>query len=138
MSTFKYTAGLNNVGSYQVSGAPYASGSLDASSGDALKITFPYVTQWVTIVNHDNGASSHLKVGFSELGVEGTNYFRVGPQGGSEGSQNLTINVKVSELWFSGSGDFDVVAGLTNLPVARINNLSGTLGNNWSGSVGVG
>ena len=133
MSTFKYTAGLNNVGSYQVSGAPYATGSLDATS--TISIEFPYVTQWITIVNHDN---NHLRIGFSELGVEDTNYFRCGPQAGNEHSQNLTINVKVSELWFTGSTDFDVVAGLTNLPVARVNNLSGTLGNNWSGSVGVG
>ena len=36
-----YTAGLNNVGSYQVSGAPFASGNLDATGGDPLKVTFP-------------------------------------------------------------------------------------------------
>jgi hypothetical protein len=44
-------------------------------------------------------------------------------------------------MWFTGSSDFDVVAGLTNIPVERINNLSGSgdiVGNNWSGSVGVG
>ena len=38
MSTFKYTAGLNNVGSYQVSGIPYATGSLDAQM--QLKLNF--------------------------------------------------------------------------------------------------
>lgn len=137
MSSFKYTVGLNNVGSYQVSGIPFASGSLDATTGDALVITFPYVTQWVTVVNHDNGASNHLKIGFSENGVGGTNYFTLGPQGGSEGTQNLTINVKVTEMWFTGSGDFDVVAGLTGLPVERVTNASPS-GSNWSGSVGVG
>ena len=139
MSNFIYSAGLNNVGSYQVSGMPFATGSLNATT--PMSISFPYVTQWVTIINHDNGGSAHLKVGFSQNGVEGTNYFTLGPQGGNEGTQNLTINVKVSELWFSGSSDFDVVAGLTNLPLQRINNLAGSdgiVGNNWSGSVGVG
>jgi hypothetical protein len=136
MSVFKYTAGLQNVGSYQVSGKPFASGSLDATN--SMSVEFPYVTQWITIVNHD---SNHLRVGFSENGVEGTNYFRCGPQAGNENSQNLTISVKTTELWFTGSTDFDIVAGLTNIPVERINNLSGSddiIGNNWSGSVGVG
>ena len=139
MSNFIYSVGLNNVGSYQVSGRPFTSGSLNATN--SMSVQFPYVTQWVTIINHDNGASGHLRVGFSENGVEGTNYFRLGPQTGNEETQNTTINVKVTELWFSGSTNFDIVAGLTNIPVQRINNLSGSdgiVGNNWSGSVGVG
>ena len=40
-------------------------------------------------------------------------------------------------MWFTGSDDFDVIAGLTNIPVDRINNISPS-GSNWSGSVGVG
>jgi hypothetical protein len=127
-----YTAGLNNVGSYQVSGAPFASGSISATS--ATKIQFPYVTQWVTVINH---SSTHLKAGFSEAGVDGDNYFRCGPETGAEGTQSITVKVKVSEMWFSGSNEFDIVAGLTNIPVQRVNNI-GPSGNNWSGSVGVG
>lgn len=127
-----YTAGLNNVGSYQVSGMPFASGSISATS--ATKIQFPYVTQWVTIVNHSN---THLKVGFSEAGVDGDNYFRCGPETGAEGTQSITVKLKVSEMWFSGSNEFDIVAGLTNIPVERVDNI-GPSGNNWSGSVGVG
>ena len=45
-----YTAGLNNVGSYQVSGIPYLSGGIDASGGGA-SLTFPYVTRWIQISN---------------------------------------------------------------------------------------
>ena len=127
-----YTAGLNNVGSYQVSGIPFASGSISATS--ATKIQFPYVTQWVTIVNHSN---THLKVGFSEAGLGGNNYFRCGPETGAEGTQSITVKLKVSEMWFSGSNEFDIVAGLTNIPVERVDNI-GPSGSNWSGSVGVG
>jgi hypothetical protein len=133
-----YTAGLNNVGSYQVSGIPYTSGSLSATAGSSLEITFPYVTQWITFINHDAGASNHLKVGFSDLGLQGSNYFRVGPQSGSEHSQNVTIEVKASRVFLTGSGDFDIVAGLTNLPISRVDNISPKAGTNWSGSVGVG
>lgn len=132
-----YTAGLNNVGSYQVSGIPFATGSLSATDGTALEVIFPYVTQWITFVNHDAGGTNHLEVGFSALGLAGSNNFRVGPQSGNEHTQNLTINVKVSRVFLTGSGDFDIVAGLTNIPIARVDNI-GVSGNNWSGSVGVG
>ena len=136
MASNIYTAGLNNVGSYQVSGIPYATGSLDATSG--MEIIFPYVTQWITFINHDSGANNHLYVGFSNNGLGDTsNYFRVGPQGSNEGSQNLTINVKVSRIYLSGSGDCDIVAGLTNLPVQRVDNIAPS-GSSWSGSAGVG
>jgi hypothetical protein len=136
MASNIYTAGLNNVGSYQVSGIPYATGSLDAENG--MEIIFPYVTQWITFINHDTGAPNHLYVGFSDLGVaETSNYFRIGPQTANENTQNLTINVKVSRVFISGSSNCDVVAGLTNLPIARVDNI-GPSGSNWSGSVGVG
>ena len=129
-----YTAGLNNVGSYQVSGAPFASGSIDATT--ATKIEFPYVTRWVQIFNH--GGSNHCRVGFSEKGVEGNNYFRISPETGNEASQNSgRLELKVTELWISGASGIDIVAGLTNIPVQRVNNI-GPSGNNWSGSVGVG
>ena len=139
MSSFKYTAGLNNVGSYQVSGAPFATGSLDATN--AIKIEFPYVTSWIYVKNNDT--SNSCKVGFSQNGVENSNYFTVHEDHSNnvDGS-SPRLDLKLSELWLSGSTNVDVLAGLTNLPVQRINNLSGSgggvVGNNWSGSVGVG
>ena len=69
---FKYQNGLSTTSAYQVSGIPFATGSLDleASSGDALKISFPHVTRWFTVVNRSN---QNVRVGFSKAGVEGTN-----------------------------------------------------------------
>lgn len=129
-----YTVGLNNVGSYQVSGMPFATGSINATT--AVKIEFPYVTRWVQFYNHAN--SSHCRVGFSQEGVEGTNYFRLSPQSGNEASQNSgRLELKITEIWLSGSDSVDIVAGLTNIPVERINSISPS-GSNWSGSVGVG
>lgn len=135
-----YTAGLNNVGSYQVSGMPYATGSLiaPASGSLPLKIEFPYVTQWVSIVNTN---SKHLRVGFSENGVKNGNfnYFLVHED--NHPTFNM-YNLKLTELYLlSDTGqsiaNVSVVAGLTNLPVSRINNI-GLSGSNWSGSIGVG
>lgn len=133
-----YTAGLNNVGSYQVSGIPFASGTIDCST--ATKIEFPYVTRWVSVVNN---AATPCNVGFSQAGVTsvggtGTNFFVLGKQSAADiPSTTERLELKVSELWISGSNSISIVAGLTNLPISRVNNI-GISGNNWSGSVGVG
>ena len=120
--------GLNNVASYQVSGQPYASGSISAI--EATKIEFPYVTRWVQVYNRGD---SDVKVGFSEAGVSGSNYFRVTAPSGS----SARLELKVSELWLYGSSAnaIDVVAGLTTIIPGRTTTDHGT---SWSGSVGVG
>jgi hypothetical protein len=137
-----YTAGLGNVGSYQVSGIPFASGNLDATGGTALKVTFPYVTRWVQIINHDTTELTCSFASGSLSATAGANCFKLHrTHGTNEGYYTPRFEWKVTEMWFTGSSDFDVIAGLTNISVDRINNLSGSgdiVGNNWSGSVGVG
>lgn len=123
-----YKPGLNNVGSYQVSGIPFASGSL-SSAGGVVEIVFPHVTQWVQIINHD---TAELTCSFSENGLTGNNHFRIHQAHGSnEGEYPPAMYVKVTRMYFTGSVDFDVVAGLTNIDTT-------SLPNNWTGSVGVG
>ena len=127
--------GLGNAASYQVSGKPFATGSLDATT--PVQIDFPSVTRWVQITNTDNAA---VKVGFSLNGVNGTNYFDV-PQG-TTGPMEL----KVTQLFLSGGGAdaTSVAAGLTFISNAMIDNPSVSSGSatatyyNWSGSAGVG
>ena len=124
-----YTAGLNNVGSYQVSGIPYLSGGLDATSGASLN--FPHVTRWIQITN---SGSNDLLYGYSENGASGENVGIVLPN-----SSTPRLEVKATELYLQGgtANGVYVAAGLTNLPVARVDNI-GPSGSNWSGSVGVG
>ena len=138
-----YSVGLNNVGSYQVSGVPFVTGSLTApaNTGTALKIEFPYVTRWISIAN---SSSHHIRFGFSAAGTSGSNHFIVHED--NHPTQNGPYELKCTELYIMSNDGSDrsgvyVMAGLTNIPVARINNLSGSgdvVGNNWSGSVGVG
>ena len=137
MASNIYTAGLNNVGSYQVSGAPFATASVDCKTpGTATKIDFPYVTQWIYVVN--NSANDVCKIGFSELGLKGTNYFTLAkPAGAGEISNTGVLELKITEIWLTGSADVDIVAGLTNLSTNRVLNASPS-GSNWSGSSGVG
>ena len=142
MSNFIYTAGLNNAGSFQVSGTPYVTSSIDCSDGTGpVKITFPYVTRWIIVQNNSSTTTEDLKVGFSSLGVQGTNYFtiynRQDPANADRSSICPRLELKLTEIYLTGSSNAEVIAGLTNIPVERVNNI-GTSGNNWSGSSGVG
>jgi hypothetical protein len=99
IKSYQANVGLNHVPAYQVSGQPFATGSIDAST--AVKVEFPYVTRW-----------------------------------GSESTQfTQRLELKVSEIWLSGSAVVDVVAGLTSIPTSRVVTDSGP---SWSGSAGVG
>lgn len=132
IGSFKHEAGLNHVGAYQVSGAPFASGSIDCTGTAAVKVTFPYVTRWIKVINND---TSDVKVGFSENGLAGTNYFTVNGTSGNEQNQTETLELKVTELYLTGSGNVDVVAGLTSINGRMTTTDTGT---SWSGSSGVG
>ena len=144
---YKYGTGLSNVGSYQVSGKPFAKGGLTApaSGSTPLKVEFPSVTRWVKIIGHEATSATDLRVGFSEYGVTtGSNYYRVhiSNNANHEGGYAVPLELKVTELYFMSDSavsdiDFDVVAGLTGISVDRINNISPS-GSNWSGSIGVG
>jgi hypothetical protein len=139
MSNFKKSwemeVGLNNVPSYQVSGQPFASGGIDATT--AVRVRFPSVTRWVMVINMQEEPNGNCKFGFSEAGVEGDNYFIVPHWGGAPGSYNTTrpLEMKVSEIWLSGSSKVDVVAGLTSIVPERTKTEDGP---SWSGSAGVG
>jgi|TARA_B100000214_G_C23679866_1_gene495883 hypothetical protein len=133
--SWKMEAGLNHVPAYQASGKPYASASIDGSNATgATYVTFPSVTRWVVVVNNDH--QNAARVGFSKVGVCNTNYFTVGKaDAAGKSRESLRLEVKTSQLWISGSGNVDIVAGLTSIPSKRT---SGSFGPNYSGSIGVG
>jgi len=68
MPKFNVSPGLNHVGAYQVSGKPFASGSITTALNTPRCIKFPYLTRWVWVSNH--GTDQVLRVGFSEGGVK--------------------------------------------------------------------
>jgi len=135
IKSYQANVGLNHAPAYQVSGQPFASGTIDATGGDAVVVQFPYVTRWVEIVNH--GTTGHLTASFSEAGLANGYHFKVNNDGGSGKGTNRSgvLELKVSEMWFTGSANFDVVAGLTSIPASRTTTADGT---SWSGSAGVG
>ena len=146
MGSWELAPGVNNVGSYQVSGRPYATGSVlvHISGSSALRVTFPTVTKWVQIIPHE-GTLNNVRVAFSERGMHAGNYFHVAALNPS-GSTPLPVDVKVSEIWLmstdSAVATVDVLAGLTNIAhrsVAVTDPTSTSVGGpSWSGSLGVG
>ena len=129
---WNHEAGLNNVGSYQVSGRPFASGSINAAS--ATKVEFPYVTRWVTIINNDT--VNACKVGFSAAGVSGTNYFIVGKaDAAGQPRSSVRLELKVGEIWLLDGENVDVVAGLTTIQTRHVKT---DAGDSWKGEDGVG
>lgn len=124
MSTYTYPRpGLGNVGSYQVSGIPFLTSSLAIDTGVTV-VEFPQVTKFVTITNNGSGV---LKFGFSENGLNGTNYATL------SGSDSYTGELKVTKIFLTSltSTTASIIAGLTTISVNEVPN-------NWSGSAGVG
>jgi len=128
-----YTAGLNNVGSYQVAGKPYISGSSGVNASTSEKFSFPNVTKTVLIKNIDN--STAVRIGFapradSEHGIvnganDNNNYFIL------NAGKEIKFNVKCKELFIwtgSGTSDVQVYAELTDIPAARMYSLDGIIG----------
>jgi len=142
---YKYDVGLSNVGSYQVSGKPFASTAATVASGstagapDSQKITFPSVTKQITVIN-SGATTKKVRVAFSVNGLrDNSNYILVHPA--IDGVGSITLDVKATELYLmsndSATPTVSVYASLTGIPVERINNISPG-GSNWAGSVGVG
>jgi len=131
--------GINNVGSYQVSGKPWASGSINALHGHrpgGHEIQFPYVAKWLKVINNDE--TNICKVAFSVSSMTGSsNFFTVDAADfDAFGAGNSgVLDLKVSSIWISGSTDVDVVAGLTSIESISTRT---DVGANWSGSSGVG
>lgn len=131
IKSYQANVGLNHVPAYQVSGQPFATGSINAST--AVKVEFPYVTRWIYVKN--NGADD-CKLGFSQNGVENSNFITIHHTHTNQlDGHSLVFDLKVSEIWLSGSNNVDVLAGLTSIPASRTTTDSGP---SWSGSAGVG
>ena len=122
--------GIGNAASYQVSGIPWVSSSLavPASGSTPLEISFPQVSKSIIVKNASTG-SVQMRVGFSENGVKGTNFFLL------SAGESFAADLKVTRVYLMSNNatvlNASVIAGLTNIPATE-------LVNNWSGSAGVG
>jgi hypothetical protein len=137
MSVFNYgSPGLGHAGSYQVSGKPYLSGGINVSTATMagvgpLEISFPSVTRWVIVTNHDT--SNDVDVAFSEKGFGSNNFFTVSSDTNDRANMmTQRMELKVTSIFLSGSSTkVDVIAGLTGIANTELRG-------NWTGSAGVG
>ena len=141
---YPYGVGISNVGSYQVSGIPYVTGTTaPISSSTPVEIVFPEVTQRIIVANT---GLADLRVGFSANGVKNTNnYYVVHQHDGTTSSDysKIDLRVKVSSIFLlSNSGSTTtsvrIAAELTNIDTNLLAKSGPTGLPNWSGSVGVG
>lgn len=117
--------GWNHVGEYQLSGLPWVTSSIATTS--PTQIEFPMVTRFIQIQNL--GAVA-LKLGFTQAGVYGTNYWSVAS------SASFTAELRIKELFLqasSGSLSYQLLAGLTTIPSYEAPYLSATVPVSQSG-----
>ena len=133
-----YSAGIGNVGSYQVSGIPYITGSEALTEDSEHKIEFPYVARSVSVINHSDGdqgdGKSTIRIHFySKDGpgvnrvIDGLHYVELDTD-----EDSYTFNVKCKEIYIStpaavGTRKYRVIAELTNIHPGRMYDLSASL-----------
>ena len=146
--------GLRNVGSYQVSGHPWVTGSqsdeLDANQ--TVMHEFPYVSKSVTVINTNTGGGEDLRVHFQS---GSTAAITISGAGGMDpGSTNtdtskgdvhkgrhymtvkadsaLTLDVKCSKVYITNPAggtanlQYEVLAELTLIPTGSMYHLTGS------------
>jgi len=125
-SQFKYTAGLNHVGSYQASARPYVKTNLTVPTSGAantsLEIAFPKVTKFVTIRNDGIGdsGSCNMQLAFATGGFETnqSNFITVAE------SASFSADFRITRLYLmsaeAGELNATVIAGLTNIDASHL------------------
>ena len=121
---FKYSAGLGSVGSYQVSGKPWITGSTLPTLVEH-QITFPSVAKAVTIINTEptNDTDADLRVHFNSTGsgavVSGKHFVTL-----DDRKDSLTITCKSNPG--TTSSEYQVLVELTGISVSEMMVLTGS------------
>ena len=116
MPQFMYKAGLNSVGSYQITGNPWITGSTSLGAGLEDQHTFPAVAKSVTVINR---SAVDLRVHFNPTGSEGGNVFDgLHYVTLTENRDSITFNVRCKEIYITAQGNngaYELVAELTTI-----------------------
>lgn len=139
--------GLRNVGSYQVSGHPFVTGSDNLDNNKVHMVEFQYVCKSFTVINNNSNSGEDIRVHFESgsavaVGVPGDtgaqtiadtrdvianfHYITV-----PAGNASLTMDARCTKLYISnGSGTsnlaYQVFAELTSIPIGSMYHLTGS------------
>ena len=131
-----YSVGINHVGSYQVSGWPYLTGTL-IENGMEHKISFPTVAKSVTVIFSGSAGVTYvagndgMRVHFASTSsspelIPGHRYISLDAQD----DEAVTLNTKCSSIYISAYGagqkGYEVIAELTNIPTSTAITLTGS------------
>ena len=139
--------GLRNVGSYQVAGHPFITGSTIATAKVQM-VEFHYVANKFMVVNQTDAADGlWIKVHF-QSGSNVTAITKAGPTGEQTIASDADVILKKHYVTLSGSGDsvsfnsrctklyisnlcgssveYEVIADLTLIPAAKMYHLTGS------------
>ena len=123
-----YGVGLGNVGSYQVSGVPWITGSSALGAGVEVGYELPMVSKSITVINR---SAEDIRVHFNSTGsgrvVDGNHFVLFDSK-----EDSYTFNVKATQLYVSapaangGNASFTIVAELTQINNGRMYVLTGS------------
>tara|TARA_R110000824_G_scaffold205539_4_gene390442 strand:+ start:762 stop:1190 length:429 start_codon:yes stop_codon:yes gene_type:complete len=127
---FSYgSPGLGNVGSYQVSGVPWITGSTTLAQNTEDKWTFPRVAKAVTILND---SAEDIRIHFNSKDADGRviagkHYFTL-----TALRDSLTVTMKCTDIYISHAGEsagnasYTIMAELTNVEAGNMMQLTGS------------
>jgi len=127
MSLNNPVLGEGYVPAYQISAVPFVTAS-QVALGEVDQIDFPTVTRFITVKNFT--ASTAIAVGFTQNGLKPANANFVT----LSGSDSFSGEFRSSALFVSGAvgtASYQVIAGLTNIPVKNFLTVTGS--NGYSG-----
>lgn len=145
--------GIRNVGSYQVAGHPFITGSTNLDSGKVQMVKFPFVSNSFTVINNNVNSNEDIRVHFqSGSSLAGTPITKPGDfdlAGGTSiaesddviagnhyitvphGYASVTFDVKCKQFYISQASGianlkYQVLADLTNISTTRMYHLTGS------------
>ena len=110
-----YSAGINNVGSYQVAGRPWVKTFSSIGSGSTQTITFPKVTKNILVINQTGVA---IRVHFCDNGVSSNVFSNKHYIHLDSDEDSISMNIRVKEIFITpeaGSAGYTIYAELTNI-----------------------
>ena len=115
-----YGTGINNVGSFQVSGRPYCATGSTQSIDERTSISFPTVSKELVVLNRHGSADLYV---FFHTASLSNHQYKI-----SAGEQQ-TFSVKCKEVFLTGSAGgttYTLYASLTHIPASRMFHLTGS------------
>jgi len=132
--SYQYKAGIGDVGSYQVAGRPYLTGSTSLAPGAEDQIVFPTVSKAVTIINTDPDATNTdaLRIHYNSTSsagnvISGLHFVTLG-----FARDSFTFTLKCKEIFISApdtnvdNAGYQLIAELTGINDTEMPLLTGS------------